>query len=739
VGATVLATVLATALAAPAAAAPGEGTILRAGGPTAVAGSYIVVFKDTAVSLSGVAGRSGELATRFGGTVGRTYSHALRGFEAKMSEASAKRLALDPAVRYVQQNHTVRASGIQSPTPSWGLDRIDQRNLPLSNTYTYPNTGAGVTAYVIDTGIVAAHTDFGGRGTTGYNAIPDPDWEEDSVEDCHGHGTHVAGTIGGNAHGVAKDVRLVAVRVLDCGGSGTFAGVIGGVDWVTWHHQPGQPAVANMSLGGGSSQALNDAVTASIADGVVYTLAAGNDFAADACTVSPAGTPNGITVGATERDDARAEYSNTGSCLDIFAPGSAITASWYGGHMLTATISGTSMAAPHVAGAAALVLAANPTFTPQQVRDKLVNDAVTGMVTDPGAGSPNKLLNVSNIAPPGRDFSVAVSATAASVNPGGSTTATVSTATTAGAPHPVTLSVTGLPSGATVSFSPSSVTSGGSATVTLSATAATAAGTYLVLITGTGPESIQIATYSLTVTGPAGCAQSTNQDVRVPSLHTVEGVLTIWGCAGNAAANSTVEVHIVHYFRTELVVTLIAPDGTTYPLHNQTGEFLDHNLDRTYTLNLSGKVANGTWRVRVQDAVGGNLAGYLNSWTLNLRPSPPPAGVCTRTNGTDVAIPRSSTVESTLTFSGCSGSGWASSTVEVHLVHGHRGGLVVTLVAPDGSTYVLHDRTEGDALNLDQTYTLNLSSEARNGTWRLRVSYVYIWELGRIDTWTLTL
>ncbi|MEH1014169.1 S8 family serine peptidase, partial [Micromonospora sp. CPCC 206060] len=568
----------AVAFGSPATAAPAEGQILQAGGATAVTESYIVVFKDT-VGRTGVAGKARDLAGRHGGSVARTYSNALLGFEAKLSEAQARRLAADPSVRYVQQNHTVSISGTQSPTPSWGLDRSDQRALPLNNSYTYPNTGSGVRAYIIDTGVRFSHSDFGGRAVSGFDAI-----DGGTADDCNGHGTHVAGTVGGTAYGIAKGVTLVGVRVLDCGGSGTYAQVIAGIDWVTGDHDPGEPAVANMSLGGGFDQATNDAVTRSIADGVSYGVAAGNETGTDACTKSPASTPNAITVGSTTNTDARSSFSNIGTCLDIFAPGSSITSAWNTNDTATNTISGTSMATPHVVGAAALVLAASPSYTPQQVRDKLVNDATSGVVTSPGTGSPNKLLYVGNITPPTQDFSIAVAPTSGSVNPGSSVTATVSTATTVGSPQTVALSASGLPSGATASFSPSSVSSGASSALTIATTSATAPGTYQVTITGVGGVTTQTTSYTLTVNGPPGCSQTNGTDATIADNSTVQSSITISGCAGNAGTGSTVAVDIVHTYIGDLVVSLIAPDGTAYALHNRTGGSAD-NINQTYTVN----------------------------------------------------------------------------------------------------------------------------------------------------------
>jgi subtilisin family serine protease len=607
-----LAGVLMAAFTLPASAAQDSGEILNAGGATALADSYIVVLDDSAVSAAGVGATAARVGGRYGGTVQRTYQHSLNGFEVRMTEREARRLAADSAVRYVEQNHTVHATGTQSPTPSWGIDRIDQRNLPLDDSYTFPNGGSGVTAYIIDTGVRFSHQDFGGRAVSGRDAVDN----DNDASDCNGHGTHVAGTVGGSSFGVAKEVRLVGVRVLNCSGSGTLAGVIAGIDWVTGDHAAGAPAVANMSLGGGFNQSLNDAVARSIADGVTYAVAAGNDFGANACNGSPGSTAAAMTVGASEDNDARAPYSNIGTCLDIFAPGTDITSAWSTGDTATNTISGTSMATPHVAGAAALVLAANPGFTPQQVRDKLVGDATTGAVGNPGTGSPNLLLFVGNISAPTQDFSIGLSPDSGSVDPGGSLTTTVSTATTVGEPQPVELSASGAPPEVSVSFSPATVTSGGSVTATISTTPAARPGTYRIAVTGSGTATRQVATFTLTVNGAAGCGQTNDTDAPIQDFATVESQITVSACAGNASATSRLEVHVVHTYRGDLVVTLIAPDGTQYPLLNRVGGSAD-NVDQTFNLDLSSEPANGTWTLRIRDAALFDT-GTLNSWTLNL-------------------------------------------------------------------------------------------------------------------------
>ncbi|MGC4788574.1 S8 family peptidase [Micromonospora sp. DT178] len=603
------------ATATPAMAAEPVGTIRAAGGATAVADSYIVVFKDSSVARSSVGDTAQRLVGRHGGAVARTYGAALRGFEVRVDARAAARIAADPAVAYVEQNHTVSISGTQTNPPSWGLDRIDQRALPLNSSYTYPNTASNVHAYIIDTGIRFSHSDFGGRAVSGYDAV-----DGGSADDCNGHGTHVAGTVGGSAYGVAKGVQLVGVRVLNCQGSGTNAGVIGGVDWVTANAV--KPAVANMSLGGGANASLDTAVRNSINSGVSYGLAAGNDSGANACNTSPARTAEGITVGSTTNTDARSSFSNIGTCVDIFAPGSSITSAWHTNDTSTNTISGTSMATPHVVGAAALVASANPAWTPQQVRDYLVNNATSNVVGNPGTGSPNKLLYVVNgdTPPPTDDFSVSVSPTSGSTAPGGSVTATVGTATTNGSAQSVSLSASGLPSGATASFSPATVTSGGSSTLTVSTSASTQPGTYSVTVTGTAASGSRTATYSLTVTGTGGgsCSGTNGTDVAIPDTGvTASSSIVISGCARNASSASTVAVNIVHTYRGDVVIDLVAPDGSSYRLKNSSLFDGADNINATYTANLSSEAANGTWQLRVRDVYTGDT-GYLNTWTLTL-------------------------------------------------------------------------------------------------------------------------
>ncbi|MEQ1512547.1 MAG: S8 family peptidase [Lysobacteraceae bacterium] len=478
-----------------------------------VRGQYIVVLKDGAASLASertsvarVSVVANDMAARHRARVKKSFEHALRGFVAEADDAALARLLADPNVAYVEENGYVSINATQTGA-TWGIDRIDQRNLPLSGTYTYNTTAAGVHAYIIDTGVLLAHTQFTGRVGNGFDAVT----TGGNANDCHGHGTHVAGTVGGTTYGVAKGVTIHPVRVLGCTGSGTNAGVISGMDWVAANRV--LPAVANMSLGGGASQATDDAVARMTAAGVTVVVAAGNDNG-DACLKSPARAPSAITVGSTTSTDARSSFSNYGTCVDIFAPGSSILSSWYTSTTATNTISGTSMASPHVAGAAALYLASNPSATPAQVTAALNSSSTPNKVTSPGAGSPNRLL------------------------------------------------------------------------------------------------------YSLggTVTPPTGTTYTNTADVAISDNATVNSPITVSGRTGNGSATTPVAVNIVHTYIGDLKVDLVAPDGSVYVLHNRTGGSAD-NIVQTYTVNLSAEALNGTWNLRVNDNANADT-GYINSWSV---------------------------------------------------------------------------------------------------------------------------
>jgi subtilisin family serine protease len=498
------------AVATPASAAPATGQVRVAAGAQPIAGSYIVGLKDGTASRAAVGTAAGSLAGRYGGSVRYTYASAMHGFAATMSAAAAAKLAADPQVAWVEQDSVVKLITTQT-NATWGLDRIDQRALPLNSAYNYDTTASNVHAYIIDTGIRTAHVDFGGRASVGTDTVGDGQ----NGQDCNGHGTHVSGTVGGATFGVAKGVSLVAVRVLDCGGSGSNAGVIAGVDWVTANRI--LPAVANMSLGGGASTALDQAVQRSITAGVTYAIAAGNSNV-NACTTSPARTPEAITVGATDINDNRASFSNFGTCLDIFAPGVNITSDWATSNTATNTISGTSMATPHTTGAAALILAASPSASPATVRNALVANGTSGVVRSPGTGSPNVLLFT---------------------NPG-----------------------------------------------------------------GTNPPP-----------PPGGFFENT-ADVAIPDAGAaVESPITVTGQAGNAPATLQVSVTIMHTYRGDLVVDLVAPTGATARLKASNGADSADNVIATFTVDASTVPANGTWRLRVQDVFAQDT-GFIDRWSL---------------------------------------------------------------------------------------------------------------------------
>ncbi|MFI8292860.1 S8 family peptidase [Streptomyces sp. ms191] len=364
-----------------AAPTPALGTVYGLGAEGAVSGSYIVLLDEKT--------DKGKLAKEYGGTLRRSYDSTVNGFSVNdLSVTEAKRLAADPAVSKVVQNKKFSISATQADPPSWGLDRVDQTETAGDSKYTYPDgAGEGVTAYVIDTGVRVSHQDFGGRASDGFDAVEN----DETAQDGNGHGTHVAGTIAGTAHGVAKKAKIVAVRVLDDNGSGTTEQVVAGIDWVTKNHQG--PSVANMSLGGGADPALDDAVKKAIASGVTFAVAAGNE-SSDAGQGSPSRVQEAITVASSTKDDQQSDFSNFGSVVDLYAPGSDITSDWNDSDTGTKTISGTSMATPHVVGAAAVYLAAHPDATPDQVAQALVAGATADKISNPSQGTANKLLKI---------------------------------------------------------------------------------------------------------------------------------------------------------------------------------------------------------------------------------------------------------------------------------------------------------------------------------------------------------
>lgn len=398
----VLALALAAALASPAFAAE----LKKVDNP--IPGQYIVVFNSAdireRVDSERLAGRLDkasaaspdmaiaaevertvvDVASRYDLDVRQLYTHALHGMVVQADERKLARLLNDPRVEFIEEDGYVELSATQTGA-TWGLDRVDQRDRPLNGTYIYDPLAANVRAYIIDSGIRTGHTQFGTRLLSGYSAINDGR----GTNDCNGHGTHVAGTVGGTTWGIAKQVRLVPVRVFGCTGGSANSTIIAGIDWVRANRV--LPAVANMSLGGGASTATDNATNNLINSGVTVVVAAGNDNA-NACNYSPARVANAVTVGSTTSTDARSSFSNFGTCVNIFAPGSSITSAWSTSTSASNTISGTSMASPHVAGAAALYLTNNPSASPATVRNWLYTNATTNRLTGIGTGSPNRLL-----------------------------------------------------------------------------------------------------------------------------------------------------------------------------------------------------------------------------------------------------------------------------------------------------------------------------------------------------------
>jgi len=604
---------------------------------------YIVVFKDTQVSTQAarmpanrfsvaearaavVQEMAVDLSTMAQGEMLRTYSTALNGMVLRSgSKRAVDALMKDPRVDFIEADQTVSIGASQS-NATWGLDRIDQSNLPLNNTYNYDANGTGVNAYIVDTGVRITHNDFGGRGNSGYTAVNDGN----GTNDCNGHGTHVAGTVGGSTYGVAKNVEIYAVRVLGCDGSGSNSGVIAGIDWVAANHV--KPAVANMSLGGGASTATDNAVNSAVAAGVTMVVAAGNDNS-NACNYSPARAASAITVGSTASNDARSSFSNYGTCLDIYAPGSSITSTWSTSNSSTNTISGTSMASPHVAGVAALYLDDNPNASPAQVQAAIENAAIANKVSDAKTGSPNILLN--NFSGGGTPDPDPEPVDGTLIN---------GTAKTglSGAASSQTYFTLAVPSGATdLSF----VMSGGSGDADMyvrygSAPTTTSydcrpyvggnnetcditnvqAGTYHVMIRGYSAFSGTSLVGSYTAGGGGGGGgtnffeNTNNVTISTGASGTVSSNINV--TRTGASGTITIKADIKHTYRGDLSAKIYAPNGASGTVHARTNTSdSGDNLLIDIDLNAGTIESSGQWRLEVTDHAAQD-GGYIDSWSI---------------------------------------------------------------------------------------------------------------------------
>ncbi|CCH29673.1 S8 family serine peptidase [Actinosynnema sp. NPDC047251] len=622
--------VAAAAVATATAAVPASAdvTILGADAPGAIKDRYIVKLKSGTRSAASVTGKHG----------GRVRHHLeiINGYSAEMTPAQAKAVAGDPDVASVEQAQRVVALDTQTNPPNWGDDRIDQRDLPLNSSFGYPaNPGQGAHVYVLDTGINANHVDFSGRIGAGADIVDN----DTTPQDCHGHGTHVAGTAAGTSYGIAKKATVHAVRVLDCGGSGSNDDIIAGIDWVKANGV--KPAVVNYSIGCSqrcTGVAVDNAVKALIASGVQFVQAAGNSTD-DACYYSPQAVPEAVTVGNSNRNDARSSSSNHGTCLDLFAPGENIVSASHTGTTGSATMTGTSMASPHVAGAAALYLGQNPSATPAAVRDALVTNSTPGKLTGIGS-SPNRLLYtafMNGTTPPptgceGRndtDYTVNDNATVESPITLDARCGTASASATVDVTIPHTyigdlvVSLIG-PDGAAYVLHDKA---GGDAdnlvkTFSVNLAGKAAAGTWKLRVQDVETNDTgRLDTWTLksgaTLGGGTTCATLSNgTDVAIADNSTVESSIAST-CTGTASATGSVALSILHTYRGDLVIDLIAPDGSAYRIKNADANDSADNVTGSVAVDLSTESRAGTWKLRVQDAAAKDT-GTVDSWSLTL-------------------------------------------------------------------------------------------------------------------------
>jgi subtilisin family serine protease len=682
------------AQAAPAEPPGADAGVIRGSAERAVANSYIVVLKRKKAARPRAIGQSSaDLAGRHGGRVKRTYSAALHGFEMAMSEQEALRFARDPDVAYVERNERIAAVDIQRDPP-WGLDRIDGRGRTLDGMYYHTGSASAVHAYVIDTGIRTSHETFGGRAVLGFDATQ----HEPDSGDCAGHGTHVAGTLGGRDYGVAKDVQLVAVRILDCDGNGDNATVIAGIDWVTAHAV--KPAVANLSLGGiFHVQSVDDAVQASIASGVTYAVAAGNHHV-DACGESPASVVEAITIAATEQNDYPAWFSNYGPCVDLYAPGVDIDSAGNASDTAHLKMYGTSMASPHVAGAAALVLAQHPDWTPGQVRDALVETATPDGVRLPETGTTSRLLFTG--APP-KDFAVSVFPDSASVLAGEHATVRVDLPLTTEAGQRVRLTALGAPQYVNLSFAPVDVDvwEHRYSDLTIDVDGRAAAQTAPITIRAEGTDATHTTTFTLTVLPPRFALS-----VGAPEVSVRVGTAAVTTLRADAVAGKPGLIHLV---------ASGLPSGVVV----RGLDLIWVNDPREIRFMIPPGVAPGTYPVTITGTAEATASTVVNLTVTG------DAGTCGQLDEPWLAVMPAATEDLTFTVSNCDRRGSADSLVSLrgYNVSGELDTqMAFELIAPDGAVHVL--KPAGTASNgdgYDRTYHVDLSGVPANGTWRLRV------------------
>ena len=568
-----------------------------------------------------VANMATEMSNMYGAKVKQRYHAVMSGFVANMNPKLMRAMIDDDRVDYIEQDQMMYATATQT-NPTWGLDRIDEADLPMDSLYIDDVDGTGVNAYVIDTGVVISHSDFNGRAQNGWDFV-----DNDSIaNDCNGHGTHVAGTIGSTTYGVAKNATIVAVRVLDCQGSGTNSGVIAGVDWVAQNAT--LPAVANMSLGGGSSTALDSSVQGAIDAGVVFAVAAGNSDS-DACVGSPNRVADALTVASSTSSDARSSFSSWGSCIDLFAPGSNITSTWSNGG--TNTISGTSMASPHVAGVAVLYLQDNPSASPSAVNAAVVANAVSGKISDT-AGSPNLLLQsrfggTTPPPPPGDNvLEKGVSVTGLSDSTGGETNYTIDIPSgssdlnfdISGGSGDADLYVKFGSAPTTSSYDCRPYRNGNSENCNF---ANPGTGTYYVMLRAYSSYSNVSLVADYTPSGGGGGGNGSFfeniTDVSIPDNNSTGVISNLSVDRAGQAGTIDVAVDIKHTYIGDLKVTIIAPDGASAVLHNRTGGSAN-DLLQSYSINAGTRDAAGNWQLKVSDHAGADT-GYIDSWSITFQ------------------------------------------------------------------------------------------------------------------------